>query len=117
MNNVYYGGELEPAVITSSKFTVLLDNGHAKSTLGKHSPLSEDGKRFYEYEFARDIVKRITLELDKLHISYKIVTPEVDYDVPLSTRANRVNRYCTKLGKDNCLLISIHANASGNGDK
>lgn len=109
------GGELEPATITASKFWVLLDNGHAKSTPGKRSPLFEDGKQFFEYEFARDIVKRISNELQKLNINYKIVTPEVDYDVPLTTRANRVNRYCSKLGKDNCLLISIHANAAGMG--
>lgn len=111
------GGELEPATITASKFWVLLDNGHAKSTPGKRSPLFEDGKQFFEYEFTRDIVKRISNELQKLNINYKIVTPEVDYDVPLTTRANRVNRYCSKLGKDNCLLISIHANAAGMGDK
>lgn len=111
------GGELEPAIVTASKFWVLLDNGHAKSTPGKRSPLFEDGKQFFEYEFARDIVKRISNELQKLNINYKIVTPEVDYDVPLTTRANRVNRYCSKLGKDNCLLISIHANAAGMGDK
>lgn len=119
MSKIYTsnGGELSPATVTATKFTVLLDNGHAKNTPGKRSPRLEDGKQFFEYEFARDIVKRISSELDKLHISYKIVTPEVDYDVPLSTRANRVNRYCQKLGKNNCLLISIHSNAAGMGDK
>lgn len=117
MKDVYFGGELEPAVITDVQFIVLLDNGHAKSTPGKCSPPFDDGKRFYEYEFARDIVKRISEKLSKLKILYKIVTPEVEEDVPLSTRANRVNRYCNKYGKNKCLLISIHANASGNKDK
>lgn len=112
MNNVI---ELKPATVTGYRFWVLLDNGHAKSTPGKRSPVFEDGKQFFEYEFARDIVKRISIELDKLNIGYKIVTPEVDQDIALSTRANRVNRYCQKLGKNNCLLISIHANAAGNG--
>lgn len=112
MNNVI---ELNPATVTGYRFWVLLDNGHAKSTPGKRSPVFEDGKQFFEYEFARDIVNRISKELEKLNISYKIVTPEVDKDIALSTRANRVNRYCQKLGKNNCLLISVHANASGNG--
>ena len=118
-NNIYIsdGGILNPATIIDRQFVVLLDNGHAKSTLGKMSPPFEDGKRFFEYEFSRDIVRRISEELDKLHILYKIITPEVDIDVPLSTRANRVNEYCNKIGKDNCLLISIHANAAGNGDR
>lgn len=110
------GGELEPATITASKFWILLDNGHGSNTKGKASPLFEDGRKFYEYEFARDIVKRIVTELDKLKINYKIVTPELT-DIALTTRANRVNRYCSKLGKNNCLLISIHANAAGMGDK
>lgn len=114
-NLVSNGGELEPAVITASKFWILLDNGHAKSTPGKRSPKFPDGRQFFEYEFSRDIVKRISEELQKLNISYKIVTPEVESDIPLTTRANRVNRYCEKFGKNNCLLISIHANAAGMG--
>lgn len=118
-NKVYVsnGGELNPATITETKFVVLLDNGHAKSTPGKRSPKFEDGSQFFEYEFARDVVARIAKKLEAENILYKIVTPEVDYDVPLSTRANRVNRYCQKFGKDRCILISVHANAAGNGDK
>lgn len=118
-NKIYVcdGGELAPATITVPRFWILLDNGHARSTPGKRSPVFENGNQFFEYEFARDIVKRITKQLDILKISYKIVTPEVDEDIALSTRANRVNRYCQKLGKNNCLLISIHSNASGMGDK
>ena len=114
-NLVSNGGELNPAVVTASKFWILLDNGHAKSTPGKRSPKFPDGRQFFEYEFSRDIVKRISEELKKLNINYKIVTPEVDTDIALTTRANRVNRYCEKLGKTNCLLISIHANAAGMG--
>ena len=114
MNNII---ELPPAMITGFRFWVLLDNGHAKSTPGKRSPKFEDGRQFFEYEFSRDIVKRIAAELEKLNIPYKIVTPEVDTDIALSTRANRVNRYCSKFGKDNCLLISVHANAAGDGKK
>ncbi len=110
------GGELEPAEITASKFWILLDNGHGTDTKGKASPKFEDGRKMYECEFSRDIVKRISEELTKLKINYKIVVPELN-DIALSTRANRVNRYCQKYGKNNCLLISVHANASGNGDE
>ena len=105
------GGQLKPSFTTATKFWVLLDNGHAKPTKDKHSPLFEDGRQLLEYEFNRDIVKRITILLDKEKISYKIITPEVDYDVPLSTRAKRANEYCDKFGKDRCLFISVHANA------
>lgn len=103
--------------VKAKSFVVLLDNGHARSTPGKRSPKWEDGTRFYEYEFSRDVVKRISEKLKALNIRYEIITPEVDYDVPLTTRAKRANAFCDKYGKDNCLFISVHANAAGSNDK
>lgn len=96
---------------------ILLDNGHARKTPGKRSPLFSDGSRFYEYEFSRDIVRRIAKELDRLNIKYHILVPEVDEDIALSTRANRANNYCNKYGRNNCVFISIHANAAGSGSE
>ena len=114
---IYDGGELPAITVTAynSSMVFLLDNGHAKKTLGKCSPVLPDGTRFYEWEFNRDIVKRIAAELDKLHIKYHILVPEDIEDVSLTTRAARANTYCQKYGKNNCLLISVHANAAGNG--
>ena len=43
---------------------ILLDNGHGEETPGKCSPVWPDGSRLREYEFARDIVRRI---FDRLH--------------------------------------------------
>lgn len=115
-NLVSNGGELDPAIVSASKFWILLDNGHGFDVKGKKSPKFEDGRQLFEYEFNRDVVKRISEQLKKLNINYKIVVPELN-DIPLTTRANRVNRYCSKFGKNNCLLISVHANAAGMGDK
>ena len=109
------GGELKPAIISEPVFCILLDNGHASVTLGKAAPGELDGKLFREYEFNRAIVKRITTLLDKEKIMYKVLVPEVDVDVPLLTRAARANAWVQKFGKDNCLLLSIHANAAGIG--
>lgn len=96
---------------------ILLDNGHASSTPGKRSPVFDDGTtQFFEYEFNRDIVKRIAEKLEKLGITYHIIVPEVDKDITLSTRASRANKYCKEYGKDKCLFISIHSNAAGNGE-
>ena len=36
-------------------------------------------------------------------------------DVTLRNRVNRVNTICNRLGASNVLLVSIHANAAGNG--
>lgn len=91
---------------------ILLDNGHAKSTAGKRSPDSS----LMEYAFNREIVNRIALKLERLGIKYHIICPEINEDIALSVRAERANSYANKYGKNKCLFISVHGNASGNGD-
>ena len=91
---------------------ILLDNGHGEETPGKCSPVWPDGSCLREYEFARDIVRRV---FDRLHargVVAEIIVPELR-DVPLYVRANRVNGICDVAGKENCLLVSVHANAGG----
>lgn len=97
-------------------FYVLLDNGHARSTAGKRSPKLDDGRIFYEWEFNRDVVRRIASGLDSLGIKYHILVPETDKDIALSERANRANNYCKQYGTKNCMMISVHSNAYGNGN-
>lgn len=97
-------------------FVVLLDNGHAKSTPGKRSPKFDDGRQFFEWEFNRDVVKRIAKSLDELGIKNHILVPEVDKDIALSERARRANEYCKQYGKDKCFFISVHSNAYGMGE-
>ena len=109
-----------PIIITPMKpyeginFHVLLDNGHASSTAGKRQ-LLEDGTYFFEYEFNRDVVRRIARKLYDLGIPYEILVPEVEKDITLSDRAARANSYCTKYGTNNCFFISVHSNAYGDG--
>jgi N-acetylmuramoyl-L-alanine amidase len=38
-------------------------------------------------------------------------------DIPLKTRVRRVNEVCSLHGAHNVLLLSIHSNAAGNGEK
>jgi len=94
---------------------ILLDNGHASCVRGKRSPVLEDGTRFLEYKFNRNIVKKLSECLTSEGIDFRIVTPEVDEDIPLSVRAKRANAWCDEFGSKNCLLISIHSNACGDG--
>lgn len=109
--------ETEGKEMEKTNFVILLDNGHAKSTAGKRSPKMDDGRIFYEWEFNRDVVARIAKGLDKLVIKYHILVPEVEKDVALTERANRANAYCKKYGTKNCLFVSVHANAFGDGKK
>lgn len=91
---------------------IILDNGHGEDTPGKCSPEWPNGSCLREYEFARDIVRRIFDLLYARGIIAEIIVPELR-DVPLYVRANRVNDICNVVGAANCLLVSVHANAGG----
>lgn len=95
-----------------SRLRILLDNGHGQETPGKRSSVWADGSQLFEYEFNRDIVRRIARMLAHKGITFDIIVPE-NTDIPLYVRANRVNHICSVNGAKNCLLLSIHANAGG----
>ncbi len=86
---------------------VILDNGHGHTTPGKRSPIWEDGTQLFEWEFARDIVKRVHAGLQRLSIDSIILVPEAA-DVRIKTRANRTNELYRKY--PNSFLISVHGN-------
>jgi len=91
---------------------ILIDNGHGVETPGKRSP---DGV-LREYAWNRLIAARIVSALTDLGHDAVLLVPE-QADVPLPERCRRANDVCRLLGKDNVILISIHANAAGKGDK
>lgn len=95
--------------IKSKKILWLLNAGHGIDTKGKRSP-AKFGDVLYEFEFNRDIVRRIEklAQRSKYIQTYNLV-PEI-HDVPLDERSARANR----LNRDGwCIGIDIHANAGG----
>lgn len=91
---------------------ILIDNGHGIETPGKRSP---DGV-LREYAWNRLIASRIVDRLLSLGHDAALLVPE-ETDISLPERCRRVNEWCRQLGKDNVLLISIHCNAAGRGDR
>ena len=91
---------------------ILIDNGHGRETPGKRSP---DG-RLLEYAYTRGIARRIVLALTAQGHDAELLVPE-QQDISLPERCRRVNDWCRRLGKDNVILISIHINAAGHGDR
>jgi len=89
-----------------------LDNGHGKLVAGKRSPKLSNGDQLLEYEFNRDIVKRIIIALKAKGIKYFNVVPEVEIDNFLAGRVERANTKKSSLPK---IFLSIHSNAHGNG--
>ena len=104
---------------------ILIDNGHGNYdyTNGKFSPIVADmtdktiyKDRFREGIFNRLVAQKIVKKLKDKGYDAELLVPE-DKDISLPTRVNRVNYECKKLGADNVLLVSIHSNALGYGDK
>lgn len=89
---------------------VILDNGHGHTTPGKRSPVWTDGTQLFEWEFARDVVKRIHKGLQRLSIESVILVPEAA-DVRLTTRVNRANQI--NADHPGSFFISVHGNAGG----
>ena len=105
---------------------ILIDAGHGAQTLGKCSPLLDDsikigdeftnGNRFKEWKYTRVIAKQIVDKLVDMKYDARLVVPE-DNDASLAERIRRINTVCNKYGAGNVLLISVHANAVGDGSQ
>lgn len=91
---------------------MIIDAGHGIDTPGKRSP---DGL-FREYFWNREVADKLLINLISNGISAVLLVTETN-DVPLKTRVSRVNRICDRMGKQNVLLVSIHANAAGDGSR
>jgi len=89
---------------------ILIDNGHGIETPGKRSP---DG-RFKEYLWNREVAEILCDILCDDGFDARLLVPETN-DVSLKTRVNRANKVWKEEG--DCILISIHANAAGDGSR
>ena len=92
---------------------IILDSGHAKVTGGKRAPDSS----LLEWEFNNDMQYRLKKRFEELGFKVYLVNPnpEKGSEVSLSARCNRANSYWNEQGKPECVYLSLHANAAGNG--
>lgn len=105
---------------------ILIDNGHGCNTEqnGKFSPKLDasmnipsefiNGGRFREWIYNRVISHQIVDKLKDMGYDARLVTPENE-DASLAERIRRINTICNKEGAANVLMVSVHANAVGNG--
>ena len=106
---------------------IILDCGHGMNdtTKGKYSPMLDSSEfnlrdltvyqnRFREGNFNRLIGQRLERMLKDAGFEVHIVN-DCYKDNSLKDRVNKANQIAAKYGKGNCIYISIHSNASGNG--
>lgn len=96
---------------------VLIDNGHGIDCAGKCSPdalkgLTNSPYWFKEYKWCREIARDLMNILYAQGVDAYLLVQE-ENDIPLTERTRRVNEYCSKYGRNNVCLVSIHNNAAG----
>lgn len=104
----------EVCLNANPKYLWILDNGHGKLQKGKRGPKFDDGTQFEEWEFNRDIVRRIMVGLEKAGGVFFNLVPEVDVNSFLRNRVHRANTLETNGLQP--IYVSIHANALGMGE-
>ncbi len=91
---------------------ILIDNGHGSDTSGKRSPDDSLREAFYN----REIARRVVQDFQTKNLDAQLLVPEDD-DIPLKERTRRVNASCLLHGRQNVILVSIHANAAKSDGK
>lgn len=118
LDKCFYGSKRNEVKDQYPNVKILIDNGHGNDTAGKMSPYSaskvEPKINFYEWEWNREIAIEIVSKLMSKGYNASLLVTE-NNDISLSERVNRVNKICDEYGANNVILISIHANAAGNG--
>lgn len=102
--------------------TIILDNGHGIDTPGKRSPWSackvKPELEFFEWKYNRELIPLLINALCPEGFEVLQLVSE-DNDITLPERVRRINNKV----KDNAtrgnrtILISLHNNAAGKGDK
>ena len=95
--------------MNKSSFIIFLDRAHGKDVPGKRSP---DGKHI-EWEWSERICKELAIVLRA--VGFEVVeTNPSDVEIGLSKRRSLIDRYKTSKTK---IMLSMHNNAAGMGDK
>lgn len=117
-----YNGNQYSIFNGNSNYVYIFDNGHGGmidgiyQTYGKRSPVWEDGTQLFEGVSNRDMVLRITKELEARDISYiNLVDNEMDTALKMRTDlANILYKEESKNKKRKMIFISVHSDAFSN---
>ena len=92
---------------------LILDSGHNEYVKGKKAPDSS----FYEWDFNNKMQYKIKKRAEEHGISVYLTNPnpEKKDEIGLSKRAQLANNYWSSKGKPKAIMISLHANAYGDG--
>lgn len=105
---------------------VILGTAHLGTTPGKRSPDGEFREPVYSRQVVSDLSNRLRNYGYRNFIDYFSLQPcpemlgKTQAEIQskeLSYRANAVNNICRKYGTENCIYVSVHNDAAGDGSK
>lgn len=95
----------------ASRYSYLISYGHGSDTKGKRSPMLPDGRRLMEHEYVRAVGTILIRRMVEEGLDYMVINPE-GYDVKVSEKSRRANKFAAKHGQGMCLLLALHGNAA-----
>ena len=109
---------------------IILGTAHLESTPGKQSPDGRLREAVYSREIVADCKAILTRYGYDVVSDYEPLEPKPEWtqarqqagygaeqSKELAYRVQRVNAWCDYYGKENCLYVSIHVNAAGDGSR
>jgi N-acetylmuramoyl-L-alanine amidase len=102
--------------MSNIKYRIYLDAGHFIGTQGKQTPfIKELNRHIKEAEFNYPVVAKIASLAKKCGIEVVIVSPNINVDMSLDQRVDKINNDYRKFiseNKDNkAVVVSVHFNA------
>lgn len=105
-------------------FHIILGTAHLDTTPGKCAPDRSIREAIYSRQRVAAINTRLKAEGYNVHIDYLDLQPnsvirasywKTEQNRELQYRVKMVNNICKRYGAANCLYVSLHLNAAGNG--
>lgn len=98
-----------------TKKVVILGTPHGRNVAGKCSP----DRTYYEYRFGRELAMTLRMMLEAegwtVMVDWTADLVPASQKAELQMRCDLVNAVCNAWGADNCIYVSMHTNAAGDG--
>lgn len=110
--------------MNKQNFLIILGTAHLTTTPGKHSPDSSLRECDYSRNRVHAIANKLKQQGYNVEIDYpalfpdayiRSTSPKTEQSRELMYRCKVVNDLCKRYGSSNCLYVSLHVDAAGNG--
>lgn len=102
--------DLPPQTIKAAEYYWIIAAGHDRNTPGKRSPVTEDGRQFFEWQFNKEVARMVVGVGKELGRKVDLLNPE-DTAILIKDRVARADEMSKKYPDLQPIYIDIHSNA------